>query len=46
MDERIKKLADVLVNYSTALKPGEKVLIDYLGEETKPLVRQIIKEAF
>ena len=46
MDERIKKLADVLVNYSTALRPGEKVLIDYLGEETKPLVRQIIKEAY
>ncbi|NOT00410.1 MAG: aminopeptidase [Phycisphaerales bacterium] len=28
VDPRVKNLADVLVNYSTALKPGEKVLIE------------------
>jgi aminopeptidase len=28
IDPRMTKLADVLVNYSTALKPGEKVLIE------------------
>ncbi|MFM8457559.1 MAG: aminopeptidase, partial [Chthoniobacterales bacterium] len=28
MDSRYEKLADVLVKHSTALKPGEKVLIE------------------
>jgi aminopeptidase len=28
IDPRMTKLADVLINYSTALKPGEKVLIE------------------
>ncbi len=28
IDPRMTKLADVLVNYSTAMKPGEKVLIE------------------
>ena len=27
-DPRMKKLADVLVNYSTKVKPGERVLIE------------------
>ena len=44
MDERIKKLASQLVNYSTKVQPGEQVLIDYEGEDTKPLIKQLIRE--
>lgn len=46
MDPRIKKLSQLLTSYSCNLKPGEKVLIDYEGEETKPLIRQLIKDAY
>lgn len=46
MDPRIKKLAESLVNYSCSVKQGEKVLIDYEGEITRPLVRQLIKEVY
>ena len=42
MDPRIKELSALLTGYSCALKPGEKVLIDYEGECSKPLVRQLI----
>ena len=43
MDNRIKKLADVLVHYSCNIQKGERVLISYDGETAKPLVKQIIK---
>ena len=46
MDPRIKELSALLTGYSCALKPGEKVLIDYEGECSKPLVRQLIKDAY
>ena len=46
MDTRIQKLAKLLVEYSCEVKPGEKVLINYEGESTRPLVRQIIKEIY
>lgn len=46
MDCRIKKLADLLVNYSTHIQKGEKCLIDFEGTDTKPLVRQLIKEIY
>ena len=46
MDPRVKKLSELLTSYSCRLQPGEKVLIDYEGEETKPLVRQLIKDAY
>jgi len=46
MDPRIKKLSELLTGYSCRLQPGEKVLIDYEGEEAKPLVRQLIKDAY
>ena len=29
-DPRYKKLADLLVNYSTALKKGERILLDMI----------------
>ena len=46
MDNNVKKLADLLVNYSCDLQAGEKILIDYEGTVTKPLVRQLVKEVY
>ena len=46
MDDRIKKLSNLLVNYSTSVQPGEKVLINYEGRETLPLIRQLIKDIY
>jgi len=46
MDNRIKKLADVLVNYSCSIQPGERVLISYDGDAAKPLAKQVIKEVY
>ena len=46
MDLRIKELADLLVDYSCDVQPGEKVLIDYEGESSKNLVRQLIKNVY
>ena len=44
-DERIKKLAKILVNYSCALKKGEKILIEAKGID-HVLVNAIIKEVY
>ena len=46
MDPRVIKLSQMLTGYSCDLKKGERVLIDYEGESTKPLVRQLIKDAY
>ncbi len=46
MDERVKKLSKLLVEYSTEIRPGEKCLIDYEGEETGALVRQLVKDIY
>jgi len=46
MDERIIKLAKNLVHYSTKVQEGEKVYLEYSGEESLPLVRQLIKEIY
>lgn len=46
MDERIKKLAYNLVNYSCRVKKGEKVLISCSGIHPMPLVKQLIKEVY
>ncbi|MDF2822026.1 MAG: hypothetical protein K0R15_2474 [Clostridiales bacterium] len=46
MDERIKVLAKNLVNYSCAVKPGEKVLINGVGSAVMDLVRQLVKEVY
>lgn len=45
VDPRICQLAKNLVNYSCAIKPGEKILIENIGLEL-PLVREIIKEVY
>lgn len=45
VDERVKQLAKNLLEYSVALKPGEKVLIDVIGVEL-PLAKELVKHAY
>ena len=46
MDPRVKELSKLLTSYSCNLQKGERVLIDYEGECCRPLVRQLIKDAY
>lgn len=46
MDSRIEKLSKLLTSYSCDLQKDDRVLIDYEGEATKPLVCQLIKDAY
>ena len=46
MDERLKKLAHNLVNYSVEAGPGDKVWINYIGESTTDLARALVKEVY
>ncbi len=46
MDERIRLLAKNLVNHSCKVKAGEKVYLEYAGEETGVLARAIIEEIY
>ncbi len=46
MDERIKKLAYNLVNYSCRVQPGENVYVHYTGIDTADLARQVVKEVY
>jgi len=46
LDERIKILANRLVNYSCRVQEGENVLISCHGTQPLPLVRAIIKEVY
>lgn len=46
MDERLKKLARGLVQYSCRVQENEKVYIHYIGEDTKDLARQLVKEVY
>jgi aminopeptidase len=41
MDKRWTKLGDLLVNYSLAVKPGEKVMIAFVELESYPLLHAI-----
>ncbi len=43
MDKRWRQLGDLLVNYSAAVKPGEKVMIAFVELETYPLVHAIYR---
>lgn len=45
IDPRIQTLAKNLIHFSCALKPGEKVLIESIGDND-PLTRVLIKEAY
>jgi aminopeptidase len=44
-DPRWNELAKVLITYSTATQPGEKVLITMMETETLPLTRAVYAEA-
>ena len=46
MDERIVKLARGLVNHSMKVKENDKVYIHYVGQDTEPLARQLVKEVY
>ena len=46
MDPRIKKLAEILVNYSCELKKDENTLIQCYGMTPLPLVRELVKEVY
>ena len=46
MDERVKKLADVLIQYSCDIQQGDNVLISYEGDVCKPLIKQLIKDIY
>ncbi|MGN0383257.1 MAG: aminopeptidase [Eubacterium sp.] len=46
MDSRIIKLAHNLVNYSMKVQKGEKVYIHHIGDSTKDLAKQLIKEVY
>ena len=46
MDSRIKKFAEMIVDYSCNIQPGEKVLIEEAGTAARPLIQQIIREVY
>jgi aminopeptidase len=46
MDSRVEKLAKNLVNYSCRVQPGEKVLIEAIGDSTKDLAKALTKEVY
>jgi len=45
VDPRIKKLADIIINYSCSLQKGEKILIESIGQQDE-LVNELVKEAY
>ena len=45
MDTRIEKMADVLINYSTAVQPGERVLIRSTSPVGEPLTQALYQAA-
>ena len=46
MDERIKKLSGILIDYSSKIQKGDNVLISYEGDCCKPLIKQLIKDVY
>ena len=45
MDANIEKMAKAIINYSTAVKPGERVLIRGTSPAGEPLVQALYQEA-
>ena len=41
LDSRWEQLADILVNYSTSIGPGGRVLITMIETDTWPLARAV-----
>ncbi len=46
MDTRIEKLSALLLDYSVALKPGEKILLSYDGDDCRPMIKQMIRDVY
>jgi aminopeptidase len=46
MDPRIKQLSKNLIGYSTALKPGERIVIKASDSLSYPLVEALVNEAY
>lgn len=42
--QKLQKLADIIANYSIAVKKGEKVLLRGYGFESYPLIKEIYRE--
>jgi aminopeptidase len=45
MDSRVEKMAEVLINYSTAVQPGDRVLIRSTSPAAEPLVQALYQAA-
>src|SRR5689334_12487615 len=45
MDPRVEKMANVIINYSTAVKPGDRVLIRGTSPLAQPLMQALYAEA-
>ena len=45
-DLRLEKLAENLLTYSCELKEGESILIEQRGEDSQPLVKELVKKAY
>ena len=45
MDSRITKLAEVLVNYSTKVQTGDRLLVEMIGYSPEPLLKEVIRVA-
>lgn len=41
---KLRKLASLMVNYSIAVKPGEKILLRGYGFESLPLIKELYRE--
>ncbi|MGN0658265.1 MAG: aminopeptidase [Emergencia sp.] len=46
MDPRNAKLSNLIVNYSTAVQPGERVLIEYEDQVCIPFVKELIRDVY
>ena len=46
MDNRIEKLAKLLVDYSMRIAPGENCLIDYSGSSPKELIKALVRAVY
>ena len=44
MDPRIQKMAEVLINYSTAVQPGDRVLLRGTSPAAEPLIQALLQE--
>lgn len=44
-DSRVEKLADNIINYAVALKPGDKILIEVNGLQI-PLAQALVRYAY